>query len=286
MSNAQLAYQKTEDRTAQVANEVAPIRTLYELLELNITLFVTAIMELEGALNRVGNADEDGSKFRSLAFRILPTLKKECELANLVSCKEALDRIEKRFFNSSPQVLIVLFSDLRGHIQDELYKRKFFLIDPMEEHLYSGNFISKNVLDKFPSAYFELSEAGKCLVFRLPTAAVCHSMRALEVGLSSLSKALGAEPPNENWSTIIGECRKAIKNLPNKEPRPADWKDDLQWYSECATEFETFKLAWRNHAMHRTVTYARGHAVDILHSVSRFLTRISERLSEIERDEL
>jgi hypothetical protein len=60
---------------------------------------------------------------------------------------------------------------------------------------------------KFPSAAFDLDEAGKCLAFERPTAAVFHLMRLMEIGLKATARCLGIPDPikarERNWGEIL-----------------------------------------------------------------------------------
>lgn len=265
MSNAVLALRPSH----------SAIWNLYQLLQYNSALFITAIMEIDAVLLDLHpHLDHDQDELRDKAMEILGQLAQECKLANLVSCKEQIERIKRQLQSVPIRYLVPLLSDLKGHIQQEFIKRKFFLIDPSEQSYYDGSFIAPVIRDNFPSSITDLSEAGKCIVFKRPTAAVSHSMRALEVGLDALVKQLQVRPRDSNWSTILDECQKVISNLP---------KADRHFFAACATEFRNFQHAWRNHVMHfqkDKPVYKFGEALNILSSVCSFFVHISPRLSE------
>ena len=225
-----------------------------------------------------GNGDE----FIKDALKCITDLRDECNKVGLESSVSQIDRIERclKTEGVGAQQHIPLLNDLRGNIQQELAKKKCFILDSRGVHFYYDSFISQQVKDCFPSAWDELSESGKCAAFDRPSASIFHSMRALEVGLACLATALHVNSQSKNWENIINDCEKAIKGIADQSPRPEKWKDDKQFYSECATEFRYFKEAWRNHVTHRRIGYGGGQAADILQSTHKFMQHLSSRLKE------
>ncbi len=281
MSNVELVEQASINISAECTDDPS-LWSLFQLLHFNAALFMTAMMELEHRLIRAAyeHTEEDDATFRREIFDVLSTLKKQCHEAGLASCRDQIERIETRFSGAVRLTFVALVSDLRGHIQDEFIKRRFFLIDPAEMSYHNSSFIDPIIIEHFPSASYDLAESGKCLTYHRFTASVCHSMRSLEVGLECFKEHLQANPADSNWGTILNSCLTAIRNLPNKHPRSEAWKEDQRWASECATDFTLFKDAWRNLAMHRKEVFLQGQATDILKSVCRFYILLSKRLSE------
>src|SRR3990172_9048225 len=85
-----------------------------------------------------------------------------------------------------------LTQTLTGRIIDELKQRMFLCIESDKQSLFLGeNLFGSEVESAFPSAIFDIEEAGKGLALERWTAAVFHSMRILEIGLSVLARAVG-----------------------------------------------------------------------------------------------
>lgn len=262
------------------------IFSLYDMLKFNAALFFTTCIELEITLAKFlleqAHQADDGESFRHKVLEAIQQLKIECNRVGLKASVDQITRLERWLKNSqvASVQIITLLGDLRGNIQQELIERKAFMLQPTENQYWNSSFIPPIIKEKFPSTVNDLSESGKCLIFERPTASVFHSLRALEVCLQCLVKDLQVNITNSNWENVINDCQAAIKNLHHKTPRSQTWKEDQQFYSECATEFRYFKDAWRNYVMHARSDYGPGQALDILESVQRFIIHLSDRLEE------
>ena len=82
--------------------------------------------------------------------------------------------------------------------------------------LYEGrNLFGDQVAVKFPSASFDIEEAGKCLALDRSTATIFHLVRIIETGLRTLGKSLN-DPSldpirNPTWETILRKCDEELK---------------------------------------------------------------------------
>lgn len=63
-------------------------------------------------------------------------------------------------------------------------------------------------------------------------------------------------------------------------PRPADWKETEQFYSEAAAHFRNIKSAWRNPISHAGGRFDEDRARDVLRATESFLKHLASRLSE------
>ena len=138
----------------------------------------------------------------------------------------------------------------------------------------------EQVNEGFPSARYDISEAGRCLALRRSTACVSHLMRALEVALASLANALGLSLTAENWNTILNDIEKEVRSR-TKATHGQAWKDrDEPFFAEAAAHLRFIKNGWRNHTMHRRSKYTDEEAEAIYESIRSFMRHLSERLSE------
>lgn len=172
-------------------------------------------------------------------------------------------------------------AQIRERLQDELTTKSVYLI-PARSHLQDvdGGF-GEAVSTAFPSAVYDIVEAGKCLTFSRSTACVMHLMRVLEVGLSALANKLGIKLKSDNWNAILNLMEKEIRSR-TSETHGADWKQkDEPFFAEAATHFRFLKNGWRNHAMHARVKYTEEEADDIYRTVRALMRHLSERLSEV-----
>jgi hypothetical protein len=140
----------------------------------------------------------------------------------------------------------------------------------------------------FPSAAFDISEAGTCYTYGTYTACVFHLMRALEHPLRALAKKLGVAPPAKNphtplelrtWGDVIDKIIIAINARPNPKTRPQ--AELAQFYNKAADQFQFFKDAWRDVVMHtRSKPYGEGETKDLIVSVETFMRRLTSKLKE------
>ena len=169
---------------------------------------------------------------------------------------------------------------LRTRVADELEGKAIYYISDHVDLLSESPLFGGKVDESFPSAQYDISEAGRCLALRRSTACVVHLMRALECGLSSLASELGISLKTENWNTILNDIENEIRSR-NKTTHGEVWKNkDEPFFAEAATHFRFIKNAWRNHAAHGRVKYTDEEAQEIYDSVRSFMRHLSERLSE------
>lgn len=131
----------------------------------------------------------------------------------------------------------------------------------------------EEVANAFPSAAYDIVEAGKCRALGRWTASVMHLMRALDPALLAFQTRLNVSIPKENWQQIIDQIESAIKAQGHKHP-------DHQWNSEASAFFRVLKDAWRNFAMHGKDRYDEERAGAVYESVRGFMRHLATRLSE------
>ena len=94
------------------------------------------------------------------------------------------------------------FHGLNSRFLDEVDGIKFFYVPPDKLRFYTGKAPltdMEGVEIAFPSAAYDLREAGNCFALDRFTAAVMHSMRALEVGLKAVARSLGVSRSVKGW---------------------------------------------------------------------------------------
>ncbi|MFD0986748.1 hypothetical protein [Methyloligella solikamskensis] len=170
---------------------------------------------------------------------------------------------------------------LRERIEHELDGKALYFVSNNARLLDSDEpAFGQRVDECFPSARFDIEEAGKCLALSRGTAAVMHLMRAAEVGLGCLASALKVDASNENWNSLLNDIEKEIRSR-TAATHGQDWKDrEEPFFTESATHFRLMKNAWRNHAAHARVKYTTEEAGEIYQSVRAFMRHLSKRLRE------
>jgi hypothetical protein len=140
---------------------------------------------------------------------------------------------------------------LRWTIQEELNERFFLFLDKKEAELFeSKEPFGFKVVTAFPSANRELQEAAICIALDKGTAAVFHSMRAVESAIRSLANEVGKTFDVQQWSVILNEIESEIgkmrrNGIPGLSKQEKDEK--LEFLSRAATQIGYFKDGWRNY---------------------------------------
>jgi hypothetical protein len=129
----------------------------------------------------------------------------------------------------------------------------------------------------FPSASFDINNAGICLALRLGTASVFHLMRVLETGLAALARRFGIAFEFTNWAPVLDQIESKVRGMrqdPAFKTLP-DCREQQEFYAQAASHFGVLKDAWRNHAMHIRGKYTEEEAEVILVNVKAFMNRLA-----------
>ncbi len=160
---------------------------------------------------------------------------------------------------------------------------KLLLYIPSHRVKYYDIILQTKIIDSFPSAANEIGIAGRAIVAELFTASVFHSMRAAEIGLhilaNELDVALPFDPKLADWHVLLDQTEAKIKDMKNL-PKSTKKDDDLQFYSESASQFRYFKDGWRIRVSHSRATYMESQAIKVLDHVINFFETLSLRLKE------
>jgi hypothetical protein len=182
-----------------------------------------------------------------------------------------------RRFGSFELRKLVSQAELVVHpLRDELETIFFLSLDAKHSAFYSSDSIFGQNVDKaFPSASFEIRDAGKCRALGCWTASVVHLMRAVETALNSLAKHLNVTP-DQNWNKALDQIDAKLKEVTKSK----DGATAEQWASEASAHLRAIKNAWRNHAAHGKARYEEGEAVAIFENVRFLLSTLAKRIVE------
>ena len=99
------------------------------------------------------------------------------------------------------------FAEIQSCLRDELSLSTVFVISADKVRYFQTNdpLFGAEVDGKFPSAAFEIAEAGKCLALERSTAAVFHLMRALEVAIECHSQMHRHTRPRKGGGSKLGD---------------------------------------------------------------------------------
>ena len=166
---------------------------------------------------------------------------------------------------------------LQGRFEDELGNTFFYRIERNKAHLYDqSNLFGATVFQQFPSATFDIEEAGKCLALDRNTACVMHLMRVVEIGLRAVALSLGIDPNNANWANLINQINARLKQNQSPQMSPSM----QQFFAEVVAHLSAVKIAWRNPVMHADKMYDEERAQDIFDHLKRLMRHLARHLDE------
>ena len=195
-------------------------------------------------------------------------------------------------------------SELRGEIRHleealflELSKRRFLRVD-VDRGAFVDNdeLFGLDVKSHFPSATFDIREAGNCLAATNNTAAVFHLMRAVEWALRALCVDLGFRRVRKqnkktgrvtytplgwsDWETLLNQLKNRVTERIAKKSRGPKKQLYQEFYYPALQDIEGIKEAWRNHVMHTRREYSPDDAEAIFSHVRRLMEKLATRISE------
>ena len=219
---------------------------------------------------------EPGEKVKASLDKPLAELEELCEALGLKVAIQKVGTIRANLKETDLKKSDMAsdFKGLEEIIAYEIKSHLFLYIEPGKVRFYSSlHLFGEEVSDQFPSAIFDIEEAGKCLALNRGTACVYHLMRVLEIGLYALGNNLGIEKMGKNWHNAIEQIESVIRDLPKGNERK-------RAYSEIATHFMHVKEAWRNRTAHIGQVYTDEKAEQIFENVRGFTQILATRLSE------
>lgn len=202
-----------------------------------------------------------------------------------LSCEVLEDHLNQ---NSSPPMLLKALRDMMAVFSFELTSIHCFLLRSGDSKYFQHDAIPQTIRDKLGDCTWELEEANKCCAFGRSTASVFHSMRALEVMLPILADMVnevgGAydrdKALDENWSIILEQLRKELKNIQQVRKEERD-RNKLRQLGEIIDRMSAIKDARRNKTMHSGHMYTDEEADEILTLTKTFLNYVAEMRSQV-----
>jgi hypothetical protein len=180
-----------------------------------------------------------------------------------------------------------LEEELHGRLRDELEARICLMIETekakffAEPHLFDTKDVK--VSDHFPSAIYDIEEAGKCFALDRYTACVFHLMRVMEVGLRALGASLNdptLDPKtNPTWGRILNRGDKELAKPAND--RSPEWRTKADFFEGAHATLRAVSIAWRNPTMHLEKTYNEERALDIFNAVKGTMRHLATGLREV-----
>jgi len=222
---------------------------------------------------------------RAQLIHNIQSLEKACRQHEMTTtaqlAKDASDQCAEILAQNSPLdahkigTMLPILQGLSASFVAEAQSRKFFAMSGGADqyHKTADELYGPNVVDAFPSAAFDIEEAGKCQAFGLWTASVMHTMRVLEIGLQALAGHVGVAH-EENWNKTLNQIEAKLREVRKK----VDGAAAEEWASEIGTQLRFIKNAWRNQAMHPQATYDETRAKAIFDNAKSLMTLLAEKI--------
>lgn len=192
--------------------------------------------------------------------------------------------LEKKIEEKKPLQIRSELPILVGRIWDELEDVAWIRLDPERRRQWRELMQSfdEDASDRFPTAFRELDEAAECFLFERNTGAVFHLMRATEVALKEISKALGipdpTKPAERNWGRFLKTIREKIES--NDKEKPEGWSEQKPFFEEIQGDLVSVKNAWRDNTMHIEHTYDDRRAINIFRATLELFRHLATQLRE------
>ncbi len=270
---------------------------LWEIMKPIGLVSISSLLTLMARFNQILSAIPKDSNLQ-IAWRqqavniLLPQAELLCTDLDLPESLEFISRLkdilQERNSVMTQEVLVQL-DCLRELMESEMRKHLCLTIpDALGKYYKEEKLFGNSVFIAFPSARFDIKEAGTCLACGCNTAAGFHLMRAAEIGLWELGKDRQIDLAKTNkiefteWGIIIGELEEAIAlikqwpNIPSKE-------DAHKFYNSAIVEVRAFNDGWRRHIAHVRKYQQPLHddeALALFGHVKRFLENLAARISE------
>jgi hypothetical protein len=274
----------------EVPSDFNPYRlwSLWEMLEVFAIHYIELGRLIEAArvnfqLSEACDPDEPGTELNQREIAelrdTLGKILRECRALGL----RTATRVVAKAMGDLPETereFAVIIETVKGEIAS-----KRFLYIPDYRSAYFNLDLPQFLTEAFPFASREMFTASRSVSVGLSTACVFHAMRAAELGVRALANELGGitfsvDISLVEWAQILDKIDARIREM-KQLPRGTKKDEDLQFYSEAASQFRYFKDGWRVRVAHARATYDKQQAVEVLnHTLSFFRTLAIRGLKE------
>lgn len=155
----------------------------------------------------------------------------------------------------------------------------FIYVSEDRARYYNSQFLfGERVASSFPSAGFDIEEAGKCFALGRSTACAFHLFRVVEIGLKALALKLSVPLNVPSWDGILKKIDMELKK--EYKDKAPEWKLDEVFFADAALHLRNYKHS-RNSTQHADKKYTIEEAQRIFNAVHSLMQHLATKLSEI-----
>jgi hypothetical protein len=257
---------------------------LMAIMEFQVHVYCNIFASLaeQAAIYKESSALLDSSMLKSL-IHFIDASYTACKQTNLPYCSKYLENRKVEYTNRFPSFseVALMFRGLQERMSEEMSSNLFLYVEPKRADYYKEQYLfGREVTEKFPSAIFDIEEAGKCFALARYTASVMHLMRVIEIGMRAVAQGLEIQAAEllPTWQAVISKIESQMKIAANK--RSPDWLKIEPFYREIPAHLFAIKNAWRNPSMHVQTSYDEERALDIFNAVKGFMRYLATKLAE------
>jgi len=226
--------------------------------------------------------------FRDVCLSYLAAMRRE--LAEPIEAKTALAEIDRlvtllKAGECNAGALRDKHASIYSRLEDELRGTHFLYVEASHVSYFEGDggLFGGEVAARFPSLFYDIGEAGKCLAVGRSTASAFHSLRCIEGGITAMSRCLGIPDPmkgaDRNWGAML---RKISTEMDRRWPKggSARMSGDGQLFEDAYAALASMQNPWRNATMHLEQKLTKEEADHLLRVARDFMQRLSRRMDE------
>jgi hypothetical protein len=221
---------------------------------------------------------------------LIAAIREKCDSIQLERSAKYAAHIIERLDNTKRPTYFEFGSAIREldkHIRWDMEAEMFMYVPKTSSRFYGLDLpLGQEVNDAFPTARFDLRQAGNCLAFGAYTASGLHLMRAAEVALWELGRdrqiplAQSDKIEFAEWGIIISELEKAVMAI-QQWPNSALKEDAHKFYNRALVEIRSFNDGIRRHLAHvrtKQVPIEEDEALANWGHISRFMKTLSSKI--------
>jgi hypothetical protein len=183
---------------------------------------------------------------------------------------------------ATPDLWLRMYHELYNRMQDELKAVLFLVISEVKYYNQNEPLFGQDVADKFPSANYDIKEAGKCYALERSTASAFHSIRSLEAAIRALSRCLGIPDPtraaDRNWGAML---KKLSAEIERRWPGSSNRMSGVgEFFDSAYAALSAMQNPYRNSTMHLDQKYTLDEASHIIEIVKGFMKKIALRMDD------